>query len=60
MEHRRRVLGVELRTDEPLLSGDLNDLNESAFRVCTDALHTGLFVFFDVIAVEFVAIVLEP
>ena len=46
---------MELRTDKPLLSRDLDDLDQPTFRVCTDALHAGLFVFLDVVAVELVA-----
>ena len=56
MQHRRRILGVELRTDVPALLRNLHDLHQVGGRINTHALHTLGLVLLLIFVVELIAV----
>lgn len=56
MEHRRLILGVELRTNVPLQRWDLNNLHEITLGIAAYTHHTVTFKLFFVVVVELVAV----
>ena len=56
MQHRGRILGMELRADIPALLGNLHDLHQVGGRIDTHALHTLGLVLLLILIVELIAV----